>query len=47
MFEFSTGPPSQDHSVDFTPVVSQVSGLLQCVGELVPVTLAVIGSLEG
>ena len=47
MFEFSAGPPSQDHSVDFTPVVFQVSGLLQCVGEFVHVTLAVIGGLEG
>ena len=46
MFEFSAGPPSQDHLVDFTLVVSQVSGLLQCIGELVPVTLAIIGGLE-
>ena len=47
MFEFSVGLPSQDHSVDFTPVVLQVSGLLQCVEELVPITLAIIRGLEG
>ena len=47
MFEFSADPPSLGHLVDFIPVVSQVNGLLQCVGKLVPVTLAVIGGLEG
>ena len=31
MFEFFAGLPSQDHSNEFTLVVSQVSGLLQCV----------------
>ena len=31
LFEFSGGPPSQDHSVHFTPVVSEVSGLLQSI----------------